>query len=87
MLATRRTRHAGVSQLDRITLGPNVLNGQAAVQGTRLSVKRGRAALAENPGWEGIRVAYPELEPEDMRQVPEFAGASIDDRMLRIEAT
>lgn len=75
-----------MSKLDRITSDPNVLNGQPTIRGMRLSVKRVLAALAENPSWDDVRSDYPELELEDIRQALEFAAASIDDRVLPIEA-
>ena len=75
-----------MSKLDRITSDPSILNGQPTIRGMRLSVKRILAALAANPSWEQIRADYPEIEPEDIRQALAFAAASIDDRVLPIEA-
>ena len=73
-------------QLDRITCDPAVLNGQPTIRGMRLTVKRVLSVLAANPSWDELRRDYPELEPDDIRQALEYAVASIDDRVLPIEA-
>ena len=75
-----------MSHFDRITCDPAVLNGQPTVRGMRLTAKRVLSALATNPSWDELRHEYPELAPEDIRQVLEYAAASVDDRVLPIGA-
>ena len=54
--------------LDRITMNPQVLNGQPCIRGLRLTVKRVLEALALYPDRAELRREYPELEEEDIRQ-------------------
>ena len=69
-------------RFDRITADTAVLNGKPCVRGMRLSVERVLEVLAQNPSWDDLRQDYPELEPEDIRQVLAFAAASLGDRVV-----
>jgi uncharacterized protein (DUF433 family) len=71
---------------DRITTNPDVLNGQPCVRGMRLTVRRVLEALANYPSREELRAEYPELEDDDIRQVLEYAAASLDDRILELRS-
>ena len=75
-----------MASFDRITSDPNVLNGQPAIRGMRLSVRRVVEALAVYPNWDDLRREYPELEPEDIRQALEFAARSLDESVQPLEA-
>lgn len=68
-----------MATFDRITCNPAVLNGQPAIRGMRLSVRRVVEALAIYPNWDDLRREYPELEPEDIRQALEFAARNLDE--------
>jgi uncharacterized protein (DUF433 family) len=74
-----------MSQFDRITSNPNVLNGQPTIRGMRLSVRRVIHALAVYPNWDDLRREYPELEPEDIRQALEFAARNLDESVQALE--
>jgi uncharacterized protein (DUF433 family) len=63
--------------LDRITMDPTVQGGAPTVRGMRLSVARVLQILAENPSWDDLRADYPELEPEDIRQVLDYAARAV----------
>jgi uncharacterized protein (DUF433 family) len=67
---------------DRITADPGVLGGKPVIRGMRLSVQRVLEILAQNPSWEELRLDYPELDAEDIRQALAFAAASLGDRVL-----
>jgi uncharacterized protein (DUF433 family) len=71
---------------DRITVDPARMNGQPCVRGMRLTVKRVLALLALYPDRAELRREYPELEEADIRQVLEFAAASIADETLPLSA-
>lgn len=64
---------------DRITINPQILNGQPCIRGMRLSVRRVLEALAVYPSRAEVMAEYPELEEEDIRQTLEFAAVSMAD--------
>jgi len=70
--------------LDRITIDPDIMNGQPCIRGMRLTVRRVIEALALYPSWEDLFAEYPELEPEDIRQALEFAARSLDDQVIEL---
>jgi uncharacterized protein (DUF433 family) len=70
--------------LDRITSDPARMNGQPCVRNLRLTVRRVLEALATYPDRKDLRVEYPELEDEDVRQVLAYAAALLDDKVLEL---
>ena len=74
-----------MNQFDRITSDPAVMNGQPCIRGMRLTVRRVLEALAIYPSWEDLRVEYPELEPEDIRQALAFAASNLADEIVPLE--
>lgn len=66
----------------RITTDPEVLGGTPCVRGMRLSVRRVLEILALNPSWDELRADYPALEPEDIKEVLEFASSQIAGRIV-----
>lgn len=73
-----------MNSFDRITSDPAIVNGQPCIRGMRLTVRRVLEALATYPDREELRVEYPELEDEDIRQALEFAAANLDDRIVEL---
>ena len=71
-------------QFDRITSDPARMNGQPCIRDLRLTVRRVLEALAIYPDRDELMREYPELEPEDIRQVLSFAASMIDDRGLEL---
>lgn len=71
---------------DRITVDPEVMNGQPCIRGMRLTVRRVIEALAAYPDRNELMAEYPELEPEDIRQALEFAAHSLGDQVLNLDA-
>jgi len=74
------------AKLDRITVNPNVMNGQPCIRGMRLTVRRVLQAIALYPDRKELKTAYPELEDEDIFQALEFAASNLDDVVLPVEA-
>lgn len=73
-------------KFDRITVKPEIMNGQPCLRGTRLTVRRVVEALALYPERAQLKVEYPELEDEDIRQALAFAALSLADEQLPLEA-
>ncbi|OGA52200.1 MAG: hypothetical protein A3G25_11195 [Betaproteobacteria bacterium RIFCSPLOWO2_12_FULL_63_13] len=74
-----------MTKFDRITSDPAILGGQPTIRGMRLTVRRVIEALALYPDWNDLRVEYPELEPDDIRQALEFAANNLDDKIIPFE--
>lgn len=66
--------------LDRISIDPEVMNGQPCIRGTRLTVKRILHLLAEGRNREELLKDYPRLDDEAIREALLFAAASVEDR-------
>ncbi|MCE5197836.1 MAG: DUF433 domain-containing protein [Armatimonadota bacterium] len=73
-------------KLDRITIDPEVMNGQPCIRGLRLTVRRVLEALALYPDRKELRREYPEIEDEDIRQALEYAAANLDDQTIDLSA-
>jgi uncharacterized protein (DUF433 family) len=67
---------------DRITINPSQMGGQACVRNMRLTVRRVLEAIATYPDRAELFREYPELEEEDLKQILEFAAASLSDEAL-----
>lgn len=75
-----------MKKFDRIQTNPSVMNGQPTIRGMRLTVRRVVEAVALYPNWDDLRMEYPELESEDIRQALEFAACRLEDELLPREA-
>lgn len=73
-------------KFDRITVNPEVMNGQPCIRGMRLTVRRVVDAVAMYPNREELKTEYPELEDEDIRQALEFAADNLDDQIISLGA-
>ncbi len=73
--------------LDRITVNPARMNGQACVRNLRLTVKRVIALLAIYPDRDELYDEFPELEAEDIRQALLYAATALDDEVLDLPGT
>ncbi len=71
-----------MTKLDRITVDPELMNGQPCVRGMRVTVRRVLEALALYPDRAELRREYPELEDEDIRQALAYAAANLDDQTM-----
>ena len=75
-----------MTEFDRITSDPAKMNGQPCIRNMRLTVRRVLEALATYPDREELRVEYPELEDEDIRQALGYAAANLDDKVVDLRA-
>ena len=74
------------TKFDRITVNPEIMNGQSCIRGMRLTVRRVVEAVALYPDWEELQSEYPELEKEDICQALQFAAGNLDDQNISLEA-
>jgi len=72
-------------KFDRITVDPDLMNGQPCIRGMRLTVRRVVEAVALYPDRAELKREYPELEDEDIRQALEFAAGILDDQITILE--
>ncbi|HXX66110.1 MAG TPA: DUF433 domain-containing protein [Polyangiaceae bacterium] len=73
-----------MTSFDRITWDPHRMNGQLCVRDLRLTVRRVLEALATYPDRAELLREYPELEPEDIRQVLAYAATALDVKVLEL---
>ena len=71
---------------DRITIDPELMNGQPSIRGMRLTVRRVVEAVALYPDRAELKQKYPELEDDDIRQALEFAADNLDDQIITLDA-
>jgi uncharacterized protein (DUF433 family) len=76
-----------MATLDRISSDPARMNGQPCVRGLRITVRRVLELLATYADGQDLRSEYPELEPEDIRQVLAYAASALDDKILELPKT
>jgi uncharacterized protein (DUF433 family) len=74
-------------RLDRITVDPNVMQGQACVRGLRIPVRLVLKLLACGKTPEQILADYPELEREDISQCVAYAAWLASEHTLPIHAS
>ncbi len=75
-----------MTKLDRITVNPEVMNGQPCIRDMRLTVRRVLEALVIYANWDDLIAEYPGLEREDIRQALAFAAHSLDDEVIHLGA-
>jgi uncharacterized protein (DUF433 family) len=59
---------------DRITFEPGKMGGRACIRGMRITVSAIVGLVADGETTEKILEAYPDLEPEDVRQALAYAA-------------
>lgn len=74
------------TKLDRITVNPEIMNGQPCIRGMRLTVRRVVQAAALYPDRQNLKSEYPELEDEDIAQALEYAARNLEDTIMPVEA-
>jgi len=74
------------TKFDRITVNPDIMNGQPCIRGMRITVRRVIEAVALYPDWDELRSEYPELEKDDICQALQFAAVNLDDQNIPLEA-
>lgn len=73
-----------MQKLDRISINPEIMQGQPCIRGMRLTVRRVLEALAIYSDWDELLAEYKGLEREDIRQALEFASLSLDDEIIHL---
>ena len=74
------------SDLNRITINPEIMNGRPCIRNLRLTVRRVVEAVALYSNFDEIQTEYPELEKEDIRQALAFAARNLDTLIIKREA-
>ena len=74
------------TQFERITVNPEIMNGQPCIGGMRLTVRRVVQAAALYPDRTELKAEYPELGDDDIVQALEFAAHSLADEVLPVAA-
>ncbi len=70
----------------RITINPEVLNGQPIIRGTRLTVRRVVEAVALYPDRAELKAEYPGLTDADIEEALHFAALSVADESANLAA-
>jgi uncharacterized protein (DUF433 family) len=73
-------------KLGRITINPEVMNGQPCIRDLRLTVRRVVEAMSLYSDWDELQNEYPELEKEDIKQALTFAARNLDNQVIPLEA-
>lgn len=60
------------AKFDRITVDPQIMNGQPCIRGMRLTVRRVLQAIALHPDRADLKSEYPELQDADVEQALGF---------------
>ena len=66
-----------VSDLERITMTPGVMQGQPCIRGMRITVAMIVDTIAAGRSAAEILAGYPELESEDIEQALHFASRKV----------
>ncbi len=61
-------------KFSRITVNPKQMDGVPCIRGLRIPVATVVGMLSEGMSNEEILKAYPDLEPEDIREALKYAG-------------
>lgn len=69
-------------RLTRITVNPQQMGGVPCIRGMRIPVATVVGLVAEGVRDDEILCAYPDLEPEDIRQALAFAADAVREREL-----
>jgi len=73
-------------KFDRITIDPEIMNGQPCIRHLRLTVRRVVEAVALYTNRDDLQKEYPEIQEEDIRQALEFAARNLDGQVMPLEA-
>ena len=66
----------------RITIDPKQMGGVPCIRGLRIPVATVVAMVADGMSVQEILDAYPDLEPEDVREALLFAAEAVRERQL-----
>ena len=69
-------------QFTRITINPKQMDGVPCIRGLRIPVATVVGMISEGMTEEEILNAYPDLEPEDIREALRYAAEAVREREL-----
>jgi uncharacterized protein (DUF433 family) len=69
-------------RFQRITVNPHHMGGVPCLRGLRIPVATVVAMVADGMSEEEILRAYPDLEPEDIREALRYAAEALQEREL-----
>jgi uncharacterized protein (DUF433 family) len=75
-----------MTQLDRITVNPEICLGQPAIRDTRITVGVVLKMLGAGKTTAQVLEAYPELEREDVQQAILYAAWVVSDQIQTVSA-
>lgn len=76
-----------MEKMDRITINPNICLGQPTIRGMRITVSVILKMLAGGKSIQDVLEAYPELEPEDVKQAIKYAAWVVSDQIQMASTT
>lgn len=71
----------------RITVNPAQMGGIPCIRGLRIPVATIVGMVAENMSQQEILRAYPDLEPDDIRQALNYAAEAVREQVLPLTGT
>ena len=74
-------------EFTRITVDPNQMGGVPCIRGLRIPVATIVSMVAEGMTEREILEAFPDLEPEDIRQALHYAAEAVRERHLPLITT
>ena len=69
-------------KFQRITVDPKQMSGVPCLRGLRIPVATVVGMIADGMSEEGILKAFPDLEPEDIREALHYAAEAVSGREL-----
>jgi uncharacterized protein (DUF433 family) len=69
-------------RFNRITVDPRQMGGVPCIRGLRIPVATITAMVADGMAEAEILAAYPDLQPEDIREALHFAADAVRERAL-----
>ncbi|MBI4409616.1 MAG: DUF433 domain-containing protein [Gemmatimonadetes bacterium] len=72
-------------QFQRITVNPKQLGGVPCIRGLRIPVSVVVGMIADGMTEQEILRAYPDLEPDDIREALRFAAEAVRERELPLQ--
>ena len=71
----------------RITVRPDQMGGVSCIRGLRIPVATVVGMVADGMSEQEIVTAYPDLEPEDVREALRYAAEAVRERELPLSAS
>ncbi len=73
-------------RFERITVEPNKMGGAPCIRGLRIPVATVVGMVADGMSDDEILRAYPDLEPEDIREALRYAAEVVRERELPLKS-